>query len=340
MKANRRQFIGGYRGAGRLEFPMPAFAQAKPKVVVVGGGPGGATVAKYVAKDGGIDVVLVEPAKRFTTCFHSNLYLGGFKTWEEITHSYDKIAKAYGIKHVRQMAASVDREKKTVKLANGALQPYDRLVLAPGIDLKFDSVPGWSEEASRKLPHAWQAGAQTQLLKRQLNALSDGATIVMIAPPNPYRCPPGPYERVSMMAHVLKAKGHKKSRIVIIDPKENFSKQGLFMEGWEKHYPGMIEWQDPKMHGGVKNVDAKAMTVKTDLGETTRRSSSTSFRRRWPARSRATRDWPTPAASARSIPRTCAPRATPTSIWSATPASPATCRNRASRPTARPRWRR
>ncbi len=267
MKTNRRQFMGGIGALAASTFPMPAFAQAKPKVVVVGGGPGGATVAKYVAKDGGVDVMLVEPAKRFTTCFHSNLYLGGFKTWEEITHSYDKMAKAYGIKHVRQMAAAVDREKKTVKLANGTVLPYDRLVLSPGIDLKFDSVPGWSEEASRKLPHAWQAGAQTQLLKRQLNALSDGATIVMIAPPNPYRCPPGPYERVSMMAHVLKAKGHKKSRIVIIDPKENFSKQGLFMEGWAKHYPGMVEWQDPKMHGGVKNVDAKSMTVKTDLGE-------------------------------------------------------------------------
>ena len=267
MKANRRQFMGGIGALAAATFPMPAFAQAKPKVVVVGGGPGGATVAKYVAKDGGIDVSLVEPAKRFTTCFHSNLYLGGFKTWEEITHSYDKIAKAYGIRHVRQMAAAVDREKKTVKLAGGTVLPYDRLVLAPGIDLKFDSVPGWSEEASRKLPHAWQAGAQTQLLRRQLNALSDGATIVMIAPPNPYRCPPGPYERVSMMAHVLKAKGHKKSRIVIIDPKENFSKQGLFMEGWQKHYPGMIEWQDAKMHGGVKNVDAKSMTVKTDLAE-------------------------------------------------------------------------
>ena len=267
MKTNRRQFLGSIGALAASTFPMPAFAQAKPKVVVVGGGPGGATVAKYVAKDGGVDVILVEPAKRFTTCFHSNLYLGGFKTWEEITHSYDKMAKAYGIKHVRQMAAAVDREKKTVKLANGTVLPYDRLVLSPGIDLKFDSVPGWSEESSRKLPHAWQAGAQTQLLKRQLNALSDGATIVMIAPPNPYRCPPGPYERVSMMAHVLKAKGHKKSRIVIIDPKENFSKQGLFMEGWAKHYPGMVEWQDPKMHGGVKNVDAKSMTVKTDLGE-------------------------------------------------------------------------
>ena len=267
MKTNRRQFMGGIGALAASTFPMPAFAQAKPKVVVVGGGPGGATVAKYVAKDGGIDVSLVEPAKRFTTCFHSNLYLGGFKTWEEITHSYDKIAKAYGIKHVRLKATTVDREKKLVHFASGRSLPYDRLVLAPGIDIKFDSVPGYSEEISKKLPHAWQAGAQTQLLKRQLNALSDGATIVMIAPPNPYRCPPGPYERVSMTAHVLKAKGHKKSRIVIIDPKENFSKQGLFMEGWQKHYPGMIEWQDAKMHGGVKNVDAKSMTVKTELAE-------------------------------------------------------------------------
>jgi NADPH-dependent 2,4-dienoyl-CoA reductase/sulfur reductase-like enzyme len=267
MKTSRRQFIGGIGTLAASTFPMPALAQAKPKVVVVGGGPGGATVAKYVAKDGGIDVTLVEPAKQFTTCFHSNLYLGGFKKWEEITHSYDKMAKAYGIRRAPLRATTIDRDKKIVHFAGGKNQPYDRLVLAPGIDIKFDSVPGYSEEVSKTLPHAWQAGPQTQLLRRQLNALSDGATIVMIAPPNPYRCPPGPYERASMMAHVLKAKGHTKSRIVIIDPKENFSKQALFMEGWQKHYPGMVEWQDPKMHGGVKNVDAKAMTVKTDLGE-------------------------------------------------------------------------
>ena len=267
MQTNRRQFIGGVGALAASTFPVPAFAQAKPKVVVIGGGPGGATVAKYVAKDGGIDVSLVEPARRFTTCFHSNLYLGGFKTWEQITHSYDKIAKAYGIKHVRQMAAAIDRDKRSVRLANGTVLRYDRLVIAPGIDLKFDSVPGYSEAVSNKLPHAWKAGPQTQLLRRQLNALSDGATIVMIAPPNPYRCPPGPYERVSMMAHVLKAKGHKKSRIVVLDPKPSFSKQALFMEGWQKHYTGMIEWQDPKMHGGVKGVDAKSMTVKTDLAD-------------------------------------------------------------------------
>ena len=263
---NRRQFIGGAGGLVAVSsFPMPAFAQAKPKLVVVGGGPGGATVAKYVAKDGGIDVTLVEPASQFTTCFHSNLYLGGFRSFQSITHSYDKLKKSYGIKHARTMAQAVDREKKTVRLANGSTLAYDRLLIAPGIDLKFDSVPGYSEAVSQKLPHAWKAGQQTQLLKRQLDALRDGAVIVMVAPPNPYRCPPGPYERISMMAHVLKAKGHKKSKIIILDPKANFSKQGLFVEGWQKHYPGMIEWQDPKMHGGVKSVDAKTMTVVTDL---------------------------------------------------------------------------
>ncbi|MCX7295653.1 MAG: NAD(P)/FAD-dependent oxidoreductase, partial [Hyphomicrobiales bacterium] len=129
----------------------------------------------------------------------------------------------------------------------------------------FDSVPGYSEKAAEVMPHAWKPGAQTQLLVRKLNALKDGDQIVMIAPPNPYRCPPGPYERVSMFAHVLKKKGFKKSRIVILDPKPTFSKQAVFSEGWEKHYPGIIEWQDPKIHGGIKGVDAKTGEVKTDF---------------------------------------------------------------------------
>jgi NADPH-dependent 2,4-dienoyl-CoA reductase/sulfur reductase-like enzyme len=265
---NRRTFLGGVGAiAATSGLAMPALAQAKPKLVVVGGGPGGATLARYVAKDskGAIEVTLVEPLKQFVTCFHSNLYLGGFRTFESITHSYDALASKYGVKLAHQMAAAIDRDKKTVRLADGTQLSYDRLAVAPGIDIKFDSVPGYSEAAADAMPHAWKPGPQTQLLKRQLDALEDGATIVMIAPPNPYRCPPGPYERVSMMAHVLKAKGHKKSRIIVLDPKPSFSKQGLFQEGWEKHYPGMVEWQDPKMHGGIKSVDPKAMTVITDL---------------------------------------------------------------------------
>lgn len=266
MTITRRGFAAGsLAAAGLLAAPAVLRAQAKPRLVVIGGGPAGATVAKYVARDsqGAIDVTLVEPLDKFVTCFHSNLFLGGFRDFASITHPY-KLAP-YGVKHVRQTASAIDRDKKQVRLADGSTLDYDRLVVAPGIDLKFDSVPGYSEAAAEIMPHAWKPGAQTELLKKQLDSLSDGATIVMVAPPNPYRCPPGPYERVSCMAHVLKSKGHSKSRIVVIDPKDKFSKMALFQEGWQKHYPGMVEWMDPQMHGGVKAVDPKANTVTTDF---------------------------------------------------------------------------
>ena len=248
-------------------FAPAAFGQAKPRLVVIGGGPGGGTVARYVAKDsnGAIDVTLIEPSKTFTTCFFSNLYVGGFRDLKSLTHNYDKVKKA-GVKVVHSLAVSIDRDKKLVVLANGSKVPYDRLAVAPGIDLNRDSVLGYSEAAAQVMPHAWKPGPQTELLVKKLNAVKDGDTIVMIAPPNPYRCPPGPYERASMFAHVLKKKGHKKSRIVILDAKPTFSKQAVFMEGWEKHYPGMIEWQDPKIHGGIKSLDPKTGEVKTDLG--------------------------------------------------------------------------
>lgn len=268
---DRRSLLWGSGAlAGALSLgslARPALAQGKPKVVVIGGGPGGATVAKYVAKDsnGAIDVTLVEPAREFTTCFFSNLYIGGVREWASITHRYDALASRYGIKLVHQAAAAIDRDKKIVRLADGSELPYDRLVVAPGIDLKFDSVPGYSEAAAEVMPHAWKAGPQTQLLKAKLAAVPDGGLIVMVAPPNPYRCPPGPYERVSMMAHVLKSSGKTKVKIVVLDPKDKFSKMALFQEGWEQHYPGMVEWQDPNIHGGIKGVDPSAMTVKTDF---------------------------------------------------------------------------
>jgi NADPH-dependent 2,4-dienoyl-CoA reductase/sulfur reductase-like enzyme len=269
VKTNRRQFIGGASALGASGvLAAPAIAQAKPRVVVIGGGPGGATLAKYVARDskGAVHVTLIEPLKEFVTCFHSNLYLGDFRPYGSITHDYSGVAK-HGVTLVHEPAVLINPNTKTVRVASGATLPYDRLVVAPGIDIKFDSIPGYSEKASEIMPHAWKPGPQTQLLKKQLDALQDGATIVMVAPPNPYRCPPGPYERVSMMAHVLKKKGHTKSKIIVLDPKPNFSKQGLFVEGWQKHYPGMIEWQDPKMHGGIKGVDPSTMTVKTDLAD-------------------------------------------------------------------------
>ncbi|MFL9502573.1 FCSD flavin-binding domain-containing protein [Rhodopseudomonas palustris] len=266
MRINRRQFSAGLlAGAGVVGMPGMLRAQAKPRVVVIGGGPGGATVAKYVARDsqGAVEVTMIEPLETFVTCFHSNLYLGDMRSFESISHGY-KLG-SYGVKHVRQFAAAIDRDKKEVRLADGSVVSYDRLVMAPGIDIKFDSVPGYSEAAAEIMPHGWKPGTQTKLVKKQLDALQDGATIVMVAPPNPYRCPPGPYERVSVMAKVLKAKGHTKSKIIVLDPKDKFSKMALFQEGWQKHYPGMVEWMDPKMHGGIKGVDPAAMTVTTDF---------------------------------------------------------------------------
>lgn len=264
----RRQF-GLFAGVSTATLALPTYlrAQGKPRVVVIGGGAGGATAARYIAKDsdGAIDVTLIENSDMFTTCFFSNLYVGGYRTFESITHSYDGLQSNYGITKVTGMATGVDRENKIVMMADGASIPYDRLVVSPGIDLIWDSVEGYSEEAAEIAPHAWKAGPQTQLLKAKLDAIENGQQILMVAPPNPYRCPPGPYERASMMAHVLKSKGLTDAKVIILDPKPKFSKQGVFQEGWEKHYPGMIEWYGPDVHGGIGAVDVAAGTVETDF---------------------------------------------------------------------------
>lgn len=267
-RLNRRQF-GLLLGAGAATIAMPAYlrAQGKPRVVVIGGGAGGATAARYIAKDseGAIDVTLIDASEKYTTCFFSNLYLGGYRDFESITHSYDGLQKNYGITKVTGMAMAVDRDAKTVRMADGVEIPYDRLVVSPGIDLIYESVEGYTEEAAEMAPHSWKAGPQTQLLKAKLDAVENGQQIVMVAPPNPYRCPPGPYERVSMFAHHLKSKGYMNSKIIVLDPKDKFSKQALFSEGWAKHYPGMVEWYGPDVHGGIKSVDAAAGTVETDF---------------------------------------------------------------------------
>ena len=263
-----RRHFGLVVGASAATLAMPAYlrAQGKPRVVVIGGGAGGATAARYIAKDskGEIDVTLIDDSEKFTTCFFSNLYLGGFRDFDSITHGYERLEANYGITKVTGYAQTVDRAARKVIMADGLEIPYDRLVVSPGIDLIWDSVPGYSQEAAEIAPHAWKAGPQTQLLKAKLDAIGNGEQIVMVAPPNPYRCPPGPYERVSMMAHLLKAKGVD-AKIIIIDPKEKFSKQGLFSEGWEKYYPGMVEWYGPNIHGGIASVDVNAGTVETDL---------------------------------------------------------------------------
>lgn len=264
--ATRRQVARSIAGlAAAAVLPMPALAQARPRVVVVGGGAGGASVVRGLAALAGdaLDVTLVEPQRVITTCFYSNLHLGGVQPLAVLQHDYGRIAALPGVTVAVDTAAAVDRDRRRVALAGGAALPYDRLVLSPGIDLDYGSVPGWSREAETRMPHAWKAGPQTELLRQQIDAVPDGGLVVVIAPPNPYRCPPGPYERVSMIAHALTASGRTGARIVILDAKEKFSKQPLFQQGWERHYPGMIEWMPPMIHGGIGRVDPATMTVET-----------------------------------------------------------------------------
>lgn len=265
MTLNRRTFIGtGIGLAASLGAPM-VLAAGRPRVVVIGGGAGGATAARHIAEGskGEIDVTLVEPTRTYYTCFFSNLYLGGFREFASLGHSYGKLASAFGINVVHDWAVGVDRDAKTVSLAGGAVLPYDRLILSPGIDFVDGAVPGWDVSVQNKMPHAYKAGSQTELLKAQIAAMPQGGVFAMIAPPNPFRCPPGPYERISMVAHTLKAT-NPTAKILLIDPKEKFSKQGLFEEAWMKHYTGMIDRIGPDFGAGNTSVDTEAMTVNID----------------------------------------------------------------------------
>lgn len=270
---NRREFtrlIGGLGLAGLSPALLcsPAIAKASGKVVVVGGGAGGATVARIVKSEApDLSVTLIETQPIYTTCFNSNHYLGGFRTFASLQHSYDGLKKL-GIDVVTDTATDVDAVKRTVSLAGGATLPYDKLVLSPGIDFRYDAIEGYSAEAAEIMPHAWKAGPQTLLLMRQLEAMEDGGVVVMAVPDNPYRCPPGPYERACMIAHFLKTK-KPKSKLVILDAKRTFSKQAAFEEAFRHYYDDIIdvnltnEIDDFK----VVRVDPKTMEVETASGE-------------------------------------------------------------------------
>ncbi len=267
MKIDRRHFIGTTAAASAVLAAPTVWGQANgvPRVVVIGGGAGGATAARYIAKDsdGGVNVTLIEPTRTYFTCFFSNLYIGGFKEISDLGHTYGTLAADYGINVVHDWAVGVDRDAKTVSLAGGDSLPYDKLILSPGIDFVEGAVPGWDLSAQNAMPHAYKGGSQSELLRAQLRAMPEGGNYVMVAPPNPFRCPPGPYERISMVAHWLKA-NNPTAKIIIADPKESYSKQALFEEGWQKHYGGMIERIGPDFGGENTTVDPVAMTVDID----------------------------------------------------------------------------
>jgi sulfide dehydrogenase [flavocytochrome c] flavoprotein chain len=257
----RREFVTA--AVGLTLASRPVWGQTKPRVLVIGGGVGGATVAKYLAASAKtLEVTLIEPKTRYTTCFFSNLYLSGLRSFESLTHGYQALSERYGIKVIHESAAMIDPVSKIVRLESGTTVSYDRLVVSPGIAFKFGAIDGYDEAATQTMPHAWNAGPQTKLLRAQLEAMEDGGVFVIAAPQNPFRCPPGPYERASLVASYFK--NHKpRSKILMLDAKDTFFEQDLFEEGWNRHYPGMIEWLPAEFTGGVTAVDLKGKSVKT-----------------------------------------------------------------------------
>ncbi|MEH6559427.1 MAG: NAD(P)/FAD-dependent oxidoreductase [Oceanicoccus sp.] len=234
------------------------------RVVVVGGGFAGMSCARTLKKlSPTLAVTLVEPKQSYIACPFSNLVIGNQRNIASQTFSYTA-AVADGVTHIRRTAVAVDPDAHNVTLDDGQVLGYDRLVLAPGISLDFEVLPGYDETAANDMPHAWLAGTQTTLLARQLAAMDDGGTVVISVPENPYRCPPGPYERASLIANYLQVY-KPKSKLLILDSKDRFSKQALFMAAWKSEFGDLIEWQGLKDGARVVSVDSAAMTLKTDF---------------------------------------------------------------------------
>jgi sulfide dehydrogenase [flavocytochrome c] flavoprotein chain len=268
VKATRRAFLGlsvAAAAAAALR-PVRALAQgAAPRVVVIGGGFAGASCARALRQAAPrVAVTLVEPNPTFTACPFSNAVIAGLRELPAQRFTYERVA-ADGVTIARALATGVDPAARAVTLADGARLPYDRLVLAPGIDIRWGALPGYDEAAAAQLPHAWRAGEQTLLLRRQLEAMPDGGLVVISAPANPFRCPPGPYERASLIAHYLKTK-KPRSKLIILDAKDVFSKQRLFQAAWAELYPGLLEWVPLSKGGHVTSVDPGTRTLVTDFG--------------------------------------------------------------------------
>jgi len=261
----RRDVARGIAASAVAALPCPSFAQGAARIVVVGGGFGGASCARALRKlDPKLQVSLIEPNQTFTACPFSNEVIVGMRELPAQQFNYDKIA-ATGVTVIPQTAAKVDPEKRIVTLADGNSLSYERLVLSPGIDLRFDALPGYDEATSAKMPHAWKAGEQTLMLRRQLEAMEDGGTVVIAVPAAPLRCPPAPYERASLIAHYLKTR-KPRSKVLILDAKDGFSQQRLFEAAWKELYPGMIERIALSQGGRVTSVDPATSTIITDFG--------------------------------------------------------------------------
>lgn len=265
---SRRRVLAGLAagGAGLAFSGIVRAGAGAARIVVIGGGFGGATAARWLKRWApSLQVTLVEPARRFYTCPFSNLYLAGLREWESLGHGYDGL-RAAGVEVIHAHAEDVDAAGRRVKLSTGQTLAWDRLVLSPGVDMRWGALTGYDEAASLLAPHAWKAGPQTLLLRRQMEAMEEGGTFVMVIPDNPFRCPPGPYERAAMVAHYFSR--HKpRAKILLLDAKDNFSKKALFQQGWKALYGDMIEWVGLADDGQVMRVDARALQVETTFGQ-------------------------------------------------------------------------
>ena len=269
----RRQFVqsvgagSALASVGFLSGCATVGGGSGPKVVVVGGGYGGATAAKYVRmwSDYGIQVTLIEPNASFISCPMSNLVLGGYKTMADITTPYDNLSKRHGVNVVRDMVLSIDADKRMVKLASGGDIPYDRLILSPGVDFMWDGLPGMRVPgAQEKVLHAWKAGAQTLALRKQLEAMPDGGVYALAIPLAPYRCPPGPYERASLVAHYF-SKAKPKSKVLILDANDDVTSKGpLFKKAWAERYKGILEYRSKH---ALQDVDTATNTLKFEFND-------------------------------------------------------------------------
>ena len=263
----RRHFLqtGSALGAMGLVSGCATIGGQGPKVVVIGGGYAGATAAKYMRmwSDHSIQVTLVEPNPSFISCPISNLVIGGSKTMADITTPYDNLVKRHGVQMVQDRVSSIDADKRVVKLAGGAELTYDRLIVSPGVDFMWESLPGMSKPGAQdKVLHAWKAGAQTLALRKQLEAMPDGGVFAMSIPLAPYRCPPGPYERACQVADYF-SKAKPKSKVIILDANDDVTSKGpLFKKAWSERYKDIVEYR-PKHN--VIDVDAASNTLKFDF---------------------------------------------------------------------------
>ncbi|MCK1341159.1 FAD-dependent oxidoreductase [Bradyrhizobium sp. 38] len=271
MKApmtRRNAVLGITVAATSLAVPSILRAQSAGRVVVIGGGFGGAACARALKRaQANLQVILIEPNAIFTSCPFSNAVIAGLREIDAQQFGYDRL-RAEGVTVIGQAVTTIEPQLRSVITADGVALPYDRLVLSPGIDFHFEALPGYDDAASEKMPHAWKAGAQTLLLRRQLEAMPDGGTVAIAIPANPSRCPPAPYERASLIAHYLKTK-KPRSKVLILDAKDNFSQQRLFEKAWKELYGDMIERIGLSQGGRVTSVDPATRTIVTEFGNYT-----------------------------------------------------------------------